>query len=289
MSIELDRDGQVALITINRPERLNALDAQHYSDLSDAWCEVRDDSSIRAAIVTGAGERAFTVGADLKSFIPDVPQLNEFWLTQRGQLLNRGLEVWTPVIAAINGHCLGGGMTLMLATDIRVAAEHARFGLPEVKRGVLPANGGTQRILDQLPFAIGMEMLLTGEPVDADTALRWGLVNRVVPARGAARYRVRRTPGRSRRTRHSPSGRRRSSRIAHGISTSPPGCGSSRRSRGSSARATMRAREHVRSVRSARPISAARSRVRSCAASAPNPRASLPGLCSNFRNGCPIT
>jgi E-phenylitaconyl-CoA hydratase len=182
MSIELDRDGHVALITINRPERLNALDAQHYSDLSEAWCEVRDDSSIRAAIVTGAGERAFTVGADLKSFILDVPQLNEFWLTQRGQLLNRGLEVWTPVIAAINGHCLGGGMTLMLATDIRVAAEHARFGLPEVKRGVLPANGGTQRILDQLPFAIGMEMLLTGEPVDADVALRWGVVNRVVPA-----------------------------------------------------------------------------------------------------------
>ena len=181
MSIELDRDGHVALITINRPERLNALDAQHYSDLSDVWSEVRDDSSIHAAIVTGAGERAFTVGADLKSFIPDVPQLNEFWLTQRGQLLNRGLEVWTPVISAINGHCLGGGMTLMLATDIRVAADHARFGLPEVKRGVLPANGGTQRILDQLPFAIGMEMLLTGEAIDADTALRWGLVNRVVP------------------------------------------------------------------------------------------------------------
>lgn len=182
MSIELDRDGHVALITINRPERLNALDAEHYSDLSNAWCEVRDDSSIRAAIVTGAGERAFTVGADLKSFIGDVPALNEFWLTQRGQLLNRGLEVWTPVIAAINGHCLGGGMTLMLATDIRVAADHARFGLPEVKRGVLPANGGTQRILDQLPFAIGMEMLLTGEAIDADLALRWGLVNRVVPA-----------------------------------------------------------------------------------------------------------
>ena len=182
MSIELDRDGHVALITIHRPERLNALDAQHYSDLSDAWCEVRDDGSIRAVVVTGAGERAFTVGADLKSFIPEVPQLNEFWLTQRGQLLNRGLEVWTPVIAAINGYCLGGGLTLMLATDIRVAAEHARFGLPEVKRGVLPANGGTQRILDQLPFALGMEMLLTGEPIDAELALRWGLVNRVVPA-----------------------------------------------------------------------------------------------------------
>src|SRR5689334_5559139 len=181
MSIELDRDGDVALITINRPERLNALDAEHYSALSDAWSEIRDDSSIRAAILTGAGERAFTVGADLKSFIPDVPQLNEFWLTQRGQLLNRGLEVWTPVIAAINGHCLGGGMTLMLATDIRVAAEHATFNVAEVKRGVFAANGGTQRLARQLPHAIAMELLLTGDSIDAATAERWGLVNRVVP------------------------------------------------------------------------------------------------------------
>jgi E-phenylitaconyl-CoA hydratase len=181
MSIELERNENVALITISRPERLNALDAQHYSDLGDAWATIRDDASIRAAVVTGAGERSFTVGADLTSFIPDVPQLSEFWLTQRGQLLNRGLEVWTPVIAAVNGYCLGGGMTLLLATDLRVAATHATFGLPEVKRGVLPANGGTQRILDQLPFAIGMEMLLTGEPIDAERALQWGIVNRVVP------------------------------------------------------------------------------------------------------------
>ncbi len=142
---------------------------------------MRDDTSVRAAIVTGAGERSFTVGADLKSFIPEVPPLGDFWLTQRSQLLNRGLEVWTPVIAAVNGYCLGGGMTLLLATDLRVAATHATFGLPEVKRGVLPANGGTQRILDQLPFPIGMEMLLTGESIDAERALELGLVNRVVP------------------------------------------------------------------------------------------------------------
>ena len=180
MSIELSRDGAIALITINRPERLNALDSQHYSDLSDAWTEARDDTAIRAVVITGAGERSFTVGADLKSFIPEVPQLSEFWLTQRGQLLNRGLEVWTPVIAAVNGYCLGGGLTLMLATDVRIAATHAQFGLPEVKRGVLPANGGTQGLLDQVPFTIGMEMLLTGDPIDAETALRWGLINEVV-------------------------------------------------------------------------------------------------------------
>jgi E-phenylitaconyl-CoA hydratase len=182
MSIDLTRDGDVAVITLNRPERLNALDAEHYSELARAWVEVRDDRSIRAAIVTGSGDRSFSVGADLKSFIPQAPELGELWLTQREQLLNRGLEVWTPVIAAVNGYCLGGGMTLLLATDLRVAAEHATFGLPEVKRGILPANGGTQRTLDQLPFVVGMELLLTGDSVDAARALELGLVNRVVPA-----------------------------------------------------------------------------------------------------------
>jgi E-phenylitaconyl-CoA hydratase len=181
VSVDVQRDGHVVVITLNREERLNALDAEHYADLAAAWVEVRDDSSIRAAVVTGAGERSFSVGADLKSFIPDVPELGDFWLTQRGQLLNRGLEVWKPVVAAVNGYCLGGGMTLLLATDLRVAAPHATFGLPEVRRGVLPANGGTQRVLAQLPFAIAMELLLTGEPIDAETAVRWGLVNRVVP------------------------------------------------------------------------------------------------------------
>ena len=103
------------------------------------------------------------------------------WLTQRDLLLNRGLEVWKPVIAAVNGHCIGGGMTLLLGTDIRVAASHASFGLAEVKRGVIAGNGGTQRIIKQLPHAIAMELLLTGDSIDAETALRWGLVNRVVP------------------------------------------------------------------------------------------------------------
>ncbi len=132
--------------------------------------------------MTGAGEKSFTVGADLKSFVATPPELAEMWLTQRDQLLNRGLEVWKPVIAAVNGFCLGGGLTLMLGTDIRVAVEHATFGLSEVKRGVIAGNGGTQRILKQLPQAVAMELLLTGNSIDASTALRWGLVNRVVPA-----------------------------------------------------------------------------------------------------------
>ena len=174
-------DEGIALITINRPERLNAMDQAHYQALSQAWCTVRDDPAIRVAIVTGAGERSFTTGADLKSFVTAPSGLSEMWLTQRDQLLNRGLEVWKPVIAAINGYCLAGGMTLLLATDIRVAASHATFSLAEVKRGIIAGNGGTQRILQQLPYAIAMEMLLTGDGIDAATAERWGLVNKVVP------------------------------------------------------------------------------------------------------------
>ena len=181
MSIDFAVADGIATITLNRPERLNAMDAAHYQALSEAWITVRDDPAIRVAIITGAGERSFTTGADLKSFIPALPSMAELMLTQSGQLLNRGLEVWKPVIAAINGYCVGGGMTLMLASDIRVAAQHAVFGVAEVKRGVFPANGGTQRIARQLPHAIAMELLLTGDNVDAATAERWGLVNKVVP------------------------------------------------------------------------------------------------------------
>ena len=182
MSIDLSVTQHVATITINRPERMNAMDAEHYAALSMAWIRVRDDPDIRVAIVTGAGAKSFTAGADLKSFVGAPPSLADLLSTQKNQLLNRGLEVWKPVVAAVNGYCLGGGMTLMLATDLRIAAEHATFSVPEVKRGVFPANGGTQRIAQQLPHPIAMEMLLMGEAFDAPTALRWGLVNRVVPA-----------------------------------------------------------------------------------------------------------
>ncbi len=182
MSIDFHVDEGVAVITINRPERLNAMDAQHYEALSEAWIRVRDEPEIRCAIVTGAGPKSFSTGADLKTWIGRDAAPQELWLTQRGQLLNRGLEVWKPVIAAVNGYCLGGGMTLLLATDIRIAAEHASFGVSEVKRGVVPANGGTQRLLSQLPYPIAMDLLLTGRSIDSAQAARWGLVNEVVPA-----------------------------------------------------------------------------------------------------------
>lgn len=183
MSIDFDLNSEgVATIVINRPERLNAMDTEAYGALSEAWTRVRDDKDVRVAIVTGAGDKSFTVGADIKSFLTASVDPADFWLTQQSQLLNRGLEVWKPVIAAVNGYCLGGGMTLMFATDLRIASEHATFGLSEVKRGIFAGNGGTQRLMENLPKAIAMDLLLTGDPISASEAERWGLINKVVTA-----------------------------------------------------------------------------------------------------------
>ena len=172
---------KVARITLNRPEVMNAMDAEVYAQLSKAWEDVRDNPDVWIAVITGAGERAFTAGADLKSLIPQRRERADFWLTQKNMILNRGLEVWKPVIAAVNGYCLAGGMTLLFATDIRIAAEHAVFEISEVKRAILPGNGGTQRALRQLPYAVAMEMLLLGRRLTAAEALAFGLVNAVVP------------------------------------------------------------------------------------------------------------
>lgn len=182
MSLLFEVSDRVATITLNRPEVMNAMDPATYAELSEAWLAVRDDPEIWAAVITGAGDRAFTSGADLKHPQSASVEVWMHWQTQREQLLNRGLEVWKPVIAAVNGYCLAGGMTLLFATDIRIAAAHATFGISEVKRGLLPGNGGTQRAVRQLPYPIAMELLLTGDRIDAVEAHRLGLVNRVVPS-----------------------------------------------------------------------------------------------------------
>lgn len=182
MSLLFEVRDKIAYITINRPEALNAMDPETYQQLSEAWVEVRDNPDIWVAIITGAGNKSFSAGADLKKTIPRQPEAWEFWQTQAEPILNRGLEVWKPIVAAVNGYCLAGGMTLLLATDIRIAAERATFGLSEVKRGILPGNGGTQRTIRQLPYPIAMELLLLGDRIDAQTAHRFGLVNAVVPA-----------------------------------------------------------------------------------------------------------
>jgi E-phenylitaconyl-CoA hydratase len=172
---------RIAFITINRPEAMNAMDPEVYSLLSQAWIDVRDNPDIWVAIITGAGDKAFTAGADLKTAIPRELGKADFFMTQKGMILNRGLEVWKPIIAAVNGYCLAGGMTLLFATDIRIAADQAVFEISEVKRGILPGNGGTQRALKQLPYAVAMEMLLLGRRLTAQEALTYGLINKVVP------------------------------------------------------------------------------------------------------------
>jgi E-phenylitaconyl-CoA hydratase len=181
MKVLYDVKDRVAHITINRPEAMNAMDPDVYTGLSQAWTDVRDNPDVWVAIITGAGEKAFTAGADLKAMTTRTRERADFFLTQQNMILNRGLEVWKPVIAAVNGYCLAGGMTLLFATDIRIAAEHAVFEISEVKRAILPGNGGTQRALRQLPYAIAMEMLLLGRRLLAAEALAYGLVNKVVP------------------------------------------------------------------------------------------------------------
>jgi E-phenylitaconyl-CoA hydratase len=181
MKVLYDVKDRVARITINRPEAMNAMDPDVYAALSTAWTDVRDNPEVWVAIITGAGDKAFTAGADLKAMTARTRERADFFLTQQNMILNRGLEVWKPVIAAVNGYCLAGGMTLLFATDIRIAAEHAVFEISEVKRAILPGNGGTQRALRQLPYAVAMEMLLLGRRLTAQEALAYGLVNKVVP------------------------------------------------------------------------------------------------------------
>lgn len=186
--IEFDVQDKIATIRLNRPEALNAMTPQMYADLSKAWIQVRDNPDIWVAIVTGAPQpnrpperQVFSAGADLKLTIPAQNEMAELWQTQKDQILNRGLEVWKPVIAAVNGLCLAGGMTLLLACDFRIGSEHSMYDLSEVKRGILPANGGTQRTVRQLPYPIAMEVLLLGRRLSAERAAHFGLINEVVP------------------------------------------------------------------------------------------------------------
>ncbi|ODS98513.1 MAG: hypothetical protein ABS56_04830 [Lautropia sp. SCN 69-89] len=181
------RDG-VLILTIARPAARNALNAETQQALVEEWLHFRDDDTLRVAVLTGAGDEAFCAGADLKELGAFYRSMTPFERRERGErepglgAITRNFDPRKPTIAAINGACLAGGLELALACDIRVAAEHARFGLPEVRRGILPGAGGTQRLPRALPVGVALEMILTGTPIDAASALRWGLVSRVVPA-----------------------------------------------------------------------------------------------------------
>ena len=175
-----ERDG-IATISVHRPEKLNALTEEVIDALRDAFERCRDEASVRAAILTGAGDRAFIAGADLGELARlDPPGARRNAL--KGQALTLLVEnLGKPVVAAINGFALGGGCEIALACTFRVAAEGARLGQPEVKLGIICGYGGSQRLPRLVGRGPALEMLLTGEPVDAAQALRLGLVHRVVP------------------------------------------------------------------------------------------------------------
>jgi E-phenylitaconyl-CoA hydratase len=187
MAILYEKKGRIGLITINRPEAMNAIDPETTEELSKAWLDFREDPDLWVGILTGAGDKAFSAGADLKKLIPFLAKLSPIARREREEKfpglggITRGLNIWKPIIAAINGFCLAGGLEMALACDLRVAADHATFGLLEVSRGIIPGAGGTQRLPRMIPMAKAMEMILLAQRIDAQEALRLGLVNRVVP------------------------------------------------------------------------------------------------------------
>lgn len=176
------REGRTAVVTINRPNQLNALNADTIAKLSSTMRELEGDESVRAIVLTGSGEKSFVAGADIKEFA-------NFSIEEGKELARRGHEslfntienLKKPVIAAVNGFALGGGLELAMSCHVRVASDNARMGLPEVSLGVIPGYGGTQRLPQLVGKGKAMEMIMTAGMIVAEDALQWGLVNYVVP------------------------------------------------------------------------------------------------------------
>jgi enoyl-CoA hydratase len=180
-TITVERRGAVALLTINRPDKLNALNKKVHEEGVAALEELKTDESVRVVVITGAGEKSFIAGADITEFEGQTP------VTQRSlfheKTLFNSLDTFPkPVIAMVNGFCLGGGNELALACDLRVCSENARFSQPEINLGIIPGGGGTQRLTNLVGEGFAMEIILTGDMIDAKTAEAIGLVNHVYPA-----------------------------------------------------------------------------------------------------------
>jgi enoyl-CoA hydratase len=177
-TITVEKRAGVAILTINRPDKLNALNSKVHAEGVAALDELRNDEEVRVLVITGAGEKSFVAGADISEFAGKTP------VTQRNCFLERTLfntldAFPKPIIAMINGFCLGGGCELALVCDIRLASAKARFGQPEINLGIIPGGGGTQRLTKLVGEGKSMEMILTGDMIDAPTALGLGLVNHV--------------------------------------------------------------------------------------------------------------
>ena len=186
MALQYVTRGMVAYLTIDNPAQLNALTLEDNARMAELLQEFRDDTERLVLIITGAGDRAFCTGLDLKRGNPTLRGMNPLAAWEMTQTpgfggLTRNLELYKPVIAAINGYAVGGGHELALACDIRVMADHALVGHPELQYAVMPIDGGTQRLPRTVSLCQAMEIILTGKMVDASEAYRIGLVNRVVP------------------------------------------------------------------------------------------------------------
>jgi enoyl-CoA hydratase/carnithine racemase len=183
MSLEFvryEKRDHIAFITMNRPDVMNALHPPAHEELDGCWNDLAADDDVRVAVLTGAGERAFSAGNDLKwtaqHGVPKMPRSGFAGITSR-------FDLWKPVIAAVNGVALGGGLEIALACDVIVAAEHATLGLPEPRVGLMAAAGGVHRLPRHVPLKVAMGMMLTGKPITAVEGHRVGLVNEVVPAK----------------------------------------------------------------------------------------------------------
>jgi enoyl-CoA hydratase/carnithine racemase len=177
-----EKRDRIAIVTLNRPEAMNAIDPQTSQELRTAFEDFNDDEGVWVAILTGSGDRAFSAGNDLVAMSKAMRGEGAISHGKAFGGITTNFECPKPIIAAINGYCLAGGLEMALSCDIRVAAEHAQFGLPEVTRAIIAGASGTQRLPRIIPFGPALELLLTGGRFDSQWAYRYGLVNHVVPA-----------------------------------------------------------------------------------------------------------
>lgn len=176
-----EKKDDIGILTINRPDKLNAISNELTSELSSLLDELEKDDKLRVLVITGAGDKAFVAGADIQELVDRDSRMGRQVSRERQEIFSRIENLPVPVIAAVNGYALGGGLELALACNIRVCSEKAQFGAPEVKLGIIPGDGGTQRLPRLVGLGRAMEMILSGDFIDAQEAYRIGLVNKVVP------------------------------------------------------------------------------------------------------------
>lgn len=176
----IEKRGRVAWLTVNRPDKLNALNLRTREEILAVFKELREDSAVRVVVITGAGAKAFIAGADIGEFAGTTP-LEQREIMAKSRAFDAMEDFPKPVIAMINGYALGGGCELAMACDIRIASSTAKLGQPEIKLGIIPGGGGTQRLARLVGEGKALELILTGDTINADEALRLGLVNHVVP------------------------------------------------------------------------------------------------------------